>query len=503
MKYLKLSFICIIILLECFSISMGNVNASSEYSTSDFDNDEMTIGVVGGFIFGDLVKEKLPNANIRYFNTREAAFRALSYGDVDGVVDDDAIIRSVLRTKDDFYMADGYLEECDYAYIFTRNETGEKLSEAFSEYVRSLKSDGTLAALDDKWFGNRTDNKKSDNLPIAAEDSDKTIRLALSDDGSIPFAYMSAGKPVGYDIDIIIGFCKENGYSVSVEMMDFREMQRGVADGTYDLGCGGITVTEERKKDYNFCEPVYSGGVAICARKQGTGVKSSKNVKSAFTKDEVKRNSLKRHFKNAFIDSNRYLLFVRGICVTLIVTLFAVLIGSPMGFLLYKGSKRGNLIIKCICRVILWLVQGVPAVMIIISLYYAFYRNMFLGSVLASIMGFAFAFAEMSCRNIERNAKRIDEGKLAEDYRLEYFDDVHFIKKLFKASGEDVIEDFRDNIITIIKSSAVIGYVSAQDMVKTFDSIRMDSLETVIPLLATTVVYIIIIKIITGLFRTK
>ena len=484
-------------------------NSNEKYtSVSDFDKSDVTLGVVEGFIFGDVASQKLPNAHIVFYPDREAAFKDLTFGKVDGVVDDDAIIRSILRSTDNLYMVEGYLENSDYAFIFSKNDKGEKLSESFSEYIKTLKSDGTMAELDEKWFGNKTNNKKSEDIPSYSADEDKqNIILALSDDGSIPFSYLSAGKPVGYDIDVIIGFCKEYNYSVTVKMTDFEDMQKGVEEGRYDLGCGGITVTEERKQKLLFCEPDYSGGVAICALRaeysQSGGVAPGRTGSSKMKDLEAARegwfSSFVRHLKYTFVEENRYLLFTKGILVTLIVSITSIILGSLFGFILYKGSKRGRLIEKIFSRVVLWLVQGVPAIMIIMLLFYSFYRNMAVGSLLASVTGFTFVFAEMCSRNIDKNSKCINEGKLADDYRLEYFDDSHFVKEIFNANGKRMLEDYRDDIILLIKMSSVIGYVSAQDMVKVFDKIRMESLETMIPLIATTLVYMIIIKIITGI----
>ncbi|MCR5104908.1 MAG: transporter substrate-binding domain-containing protein [Eubacterium sp.] len=547
----------------CLSVSPVHAAGASKLISSDtklcdkksideLNNSDVTIGVVEGFIFGDQVKQHLPNAKISYYETREAAFKALSLGSIDAVVDDDAIIRAMMRSTDQFQMMDEYLEDSYYSFIFSKNEDGYALSQRFSEYITKLRFDGTLAELDSKWFGDRTDNKTSEALPIAAEaaisftndaeaaentnasdvtedsNNKKILRLALDDDGSIPFAYMSAGKPVGYEIDILVDFCKEYGYEVSIDMTDFANMQTGVSNGTYDLGCGGITITDERKKSLNFCSPVYRGGVAVCvlnkktarvnnvSKDEATNPDADSEVKSQDTlgqrdstevinNNNLQRESrianLKRHFRKAFIEDRRYMLFTNGIAVTLIISLFAVLFGSPFGFLLYKGAKRGTLFIKFICKAILWITQGVPSIVLIMILYYAFYRDLFIGGIIASITGFTFAFAEMSYRNIDKNSRRVEEGKIAEDYRLEYFDDKEFINRLLRACGNDLLEDFRDNLVTVIKASAVVGYVAVQDMVKTFDKIRMESLETVLPLLATTIIYIIIIKIITHAFR--
>ena len=68
----------------------SDTKLSDKKSIDELNNSDVTIGVVEGFIFGDQVKQHLPNAKISYYETREAAFKALSLGSIDAVVDDDA-----------------------------------------------------------------------------------------------------------------------------------------------------------------------------------------------------------------------------------------------------------------------------------------------------------------------------------------------------------------------------------------------------------------------------
>ena len=60
-----------------------------------------------------------------------------------------------------------------------------------------------------------------------------------------------------------------------------------------------------------------------------------------------------------------------------------------------------------------------------------------------------------------------------------------------------VVEDYKERIITLIKMTAVVGYVSTQDMTSVLNTIRMESMETMMPIIATTLCYIILILIIT------
>ncbi len=485
----------------------------------EFNNKDIKIGVVKGYVFDHMIKEHLPEADIKYYDSREDTFKALTHGKVDAVVDDDAIIRSMMRSTDLFIMVDEYLEASDYSFIFPKNEEGDKLRKEFDEYVDKLKSDGSLEALDEKWFGNRTDNKKSQDLPLISEDSQeedsqekdnskdkdssKVIKLAIHDGESIPFAYLSAGKPVGYEIDIINGFCQEYDYKVSYEMKEFSKMLKGVSKEKYDMACGGITITEERAESLYFGKSIYSGGAAICILNPDSldAVKLGLNASDEVDKSAKGITRFIRHFTKSFVEERRYVQLLKGLLMTLAISFCSVLLGAPLGFLLYKGSKRGYLVNQIISKVIVWLLHGIPAVMLIIIVYYAFYKRFAVGGIIASVTGFTLDFAIMCYKNIDKNSRRVEEGKIAEDYRLEYYDDIGFVKRLFKACGNDILEDFRDDLVTLIKTSAVVGYVAVQDMVKTFDKIRLESLETVMPLIATTLLYIIIIKLITHIFR--
>lgn len=487
-KQMRKTGLVLLVLIMCFSICSCGKKQKEEKAKpevlKDFDSDDITIGVVSGYIFDNSVAGALPDANIKYFSSRDNAYRALASGVVDGVADDEPIVRSILRSTDDLGIIDGYLEPAEYAFVFTKDEKGKKLSEEFSEYVKKSRKSGELDALDKKWFGNQTDNKQSDDYEdLPAKNG--TLKLAF-DDSNIPFAYMSAGKPVGYDIDLAIGFCREYGYGLMISKVDFSSMLSGTADGIYDMGCGAITITEERKNNLYFSEADYEGGVCICVSKVITGKNSDKGMLSSF----------KRSFKRVFVNKDRYKLFIKGVLITLIITFFATVVGVPFGYLLYISSQRSGLINRVLSKLVIWILQGIPAVMLISMLYYSYYEDMRRGGIIAAIIGFGLTFAIDIYMIIKRYAAKVLGGSVERDYRLYAIDTAEFLRKLFDDYGYDIRYDFTDKLTTLLKMTAVVGYIAVYDMAKIFEVIKRDSLETALPLLATTVVYFIIIKII-------
>lgn len=486
-KSLKKALLIMMMLL--FSVLLATACGAKEEkkkspeSIQDFSTGELKIGVVSGFIFGAEIKKLYPDAEIVDYYTREEAFKGLAIGEVDGFADDEPILRSRIRSDESIRMIDGYIEESEYSFIFQKSEEGEKYSSLFSEYIEELKSSGELAALDEKWFGKDTSNKKSEDYSSLPETNGK---LTIAYDGSsIPFAYTSRNMAVGYEVDIAIGFCEKYGYGLEIVKTDFPDIMSGIKEGRYDAGIGGVTITDARKEDYYFGAPVYKGGISICARND---IEETEG-KGAY-------DSFSRSFRKTFVEKDRYKLFFKGIFVTLFITLVAVICGTGLGIILYIFSKRGNRLVVFLIRLFTGLVHAIPVVMILLLIYFAFYNHMSIGGILAAQSAFIIYFADEIYRMIVKNAKARKDDKLQEDYRLEYIDTKEFFTILFKRKAM-VVEDYKERIITLIKMTAVVGYVSTQDMVYVVNTIRMESMETMMPLLATTLAYILIILLIT------
>ncbi len=458
---------------------------SSPESLSEFNNPKYTVGVVNGYIFGEAVERDLPLAQVRAFESREEAYRALYSGAVDGVADDEAIIRSILRSNELFVLLDGYLEPSEYAFVFPKTPEGGKLRDEFSAYVERLAASGGLSGLDAKWFGSETDNKTSEDAEsLPAVNGTLTVAFDVS---NIPFAYYSAGKPVGYDVDLAVGFCKENGYGLKFVRTEFSEMLQGVAESEYDAGCGAITVTEERKENLYFSTPDYSGGISVC-----TAVPAETVRKRSYLSD------VRRSFGRTFAEG-RLSRFFAGIGVTLLIVLTAVVFGTPFGVILYISGLRAPFPVRVFTRFIVRLLHGLPAVMIILLLYYRYYRNLYMGGIPACAIGIMLVLAAEICRILDRAALDLDNRISETGYRLEFLDSKEYFGELFDGCGDVIVREYGDCAGLMAKASAVAGFAGVRDMTKTFDLIRLESLEIGVPLIMTAVVYYILITLLTWL----
>lgn len=88
-----------------------------------------------------------------------------------------------------------------------------------------------------------------------------------------PFEFVDSAtrEYVGFDMDLIREIGKRAGMDVKIVNMGFDGLIPAVLTGTIDLAVSGITITEERKKRVDFCEPYYQAGQSVMVRSRDLG----------------------------------------------------------------------------------------------------------------------------------------------------------------------------------------------------------------------------------------
>ncbi len=123
-------------------------------------------------------------------------------------------------------------------------------------------------------------------------------------------------KIEGFEIDLANEMAKRIvGDSTKIELAAVTAKTRGplLDSGDVDMNISTFTITEERKKSYNFSDPYYTDGVGLLVKKAGgyTGLKDFNNKKigvaqSATTKKAVQEEADKLGIKVTFQEFATY-----------------------------------------------------------------------------------------------------------------------------------------------------------------------------------------------------
>ena len=470
-------------MILCIFSGCGGKSNKTIASLDDLKGKGTNIAVSTGSIFPEHVLKALPEANILYLNTLADQVNALKSGKADAVALDEPTARNIMSQDDAVTVMSELLEEADYAFIFQKSQTGEELCSGLNEYILKIKNDGTMGSLQKKWFdsGDVSSVERPDYREL--NDVNGTLRLVTTDNP--PFAFISEGMSAGYDVEIFYNFCKENGYAMEVTDVNMDAMLSGIQSGRYDVGCCGVTVTEERKENMLFSEPDYSGGTTLLIRKESAG--SSGNF---FT-------SLADNFYKTFVRENRWKMFLEGIGTTMLITILSILLGTSIGFVVFMICRKGNRVANTITRFCIWLIHGMPVVVLLMILYYIVFGKMAISGTVVSIIGFTLIFAAAVFSMIKAGVGTVERGQMEAAYALGYSNRKAFFRIILPQALPHIMPSYKSEITSLIKATAVVGYVAVQDLTKMGDIVRSQTYEAFFPLISVAVIYFVLAAILT------
>ena len=437
------------------------------------------LGAVTGSLYGGYCRELFPNAHISEFNNFSDVLMALRQGKVDGTMLDRPNFNAVKRTDSKLSAVNVPQYSVEIGFGFQKTEEGYALQAQMNAFLDKLRADGRLDSMLDKWYG---ETEPSVSVPLEElKENPKTLRVSI-DTTRKPFVYMYEGKPVGFEIEALYLFCKEYGYNVEIEDVSFASGLAGLAGEKYDLVCGGLYMTPERKESVNFSEPYMVADVVMATyEKSGVG--------NFFA-------SIGESFEKTFIRESRWKLIVKGILTTLLISVCAVLGGTVLGFLLYLAARSKNRALSSVTRVFTKiyskLITGTPTLVVLMLLFYVVFGRSDLGGTVVAIIGFILTFGSFVYGQLALTVEAVDKGQTEAAYALGYSRNRTFFRIVLPQAMKMFLPVYSAEIVGLIKATSVVGYIAVNDLTKMGDIIRGNTYEAFFPLIAVAVIYFII-----------
>ena len=86
-----------------------------------------------------------------------------------------------------------------------------------------------------------------------------------------PYEFKDGDKIVGIDAEIAAAIADKLGMKLEIMDVDFGAVLTGVAEGKYDMGMAGITVTDKRKQSMDFSN-TYATGIQVIIVNDGSSI---------------------------------------------------------------------------------------------------------------------------------------------------------------------------------------------------------------------------------------
>ena len=208
-------------------------------------------------------------------------------------------------------------------------------------------------------------------------------------------------------------------------------------------------------------------------------------------------NDLIETFVRCFIEEDRYKLLLNGIGVTVKVALLAAVLGLLIGFIIAICNLSKNKILNFFGRIYTDVIRGTPSVTQLMIIYFVVFATVHWEKWIIAAIAFAINSGAYVSEIIRAGILSIDKGQseagrslgLSSSQTMFYIVVPQAVKNIFPAMCNE--------FITLIKETAIVGYVGLVDIQKAGDFIKSATYEAFMPLIGTAIIYFVLIKILT------
>lgn len=251
--------------------------------------DGKTVGVKNGTAAQTWLEEHASEYGytVKTFDTSDLMNNSLDQGNVDAAMDDKPVVQYAISQGKNYEMNMDGESVGSFAFAVRKGSKKEYLIDDFNKALADMKSDGTYDKIMKKWLGdsvNENSNKPSAQLNTTGDADAKatpkkdSYKIVL-DSSFAPFEFQQGGnKYTGIDVELIKAIAKQQGFKVELQYPGFDAALNAVQTGQADGMIAGMSITEERKQEFDFSDAYYNSNI-ILAVPNSSSVKSYDNLK--------------------------------------------------------------------------------------------------------------------------------------------------------------------------------------------------------------------------------
>ena len=364
--------------------------------------------------------------------------------------------------------------ELPLGYILTKNERGQKICGQMNEFIALIETNGELNELKSKWL-HSDESKRTFTKSKLSGESGKLI--ICTDAQSAPFVYLREGQVVGFEAEIIDKFCAAYGYDYEIKIENFLTMLGDIMTGKADVGMDAFEILPEREKNMLFSKPTQVEQVVLVINSESNGVFN-----------------IKERIKASLIDESRWKMILNGTLTTLTITFFSIIFGTLLGlaiYLFYREKTPANRLIDAIYRTL----QGVPTMVLLLFFYYVVFGSLNLPSSAVAVVVFSIVLSISVFTLIKSGSESISGGQMEAALSLGFSERRAFIKFILPQVIRNNFANYQLQLNVILLETAIVGYISVQDLTRMADLIRARTYDAFIPIITIALVYLLLSKL--------
>ncbi len=219
-------------------------------------------------------------------------------------------------------------------------------------------------------------------------------------------------------------------------------------------------------------------------------------------------------FYRAFLESDRYLAYLRGFRTSMVLSLFAVLLGVGIGVILALIKYMANHMKKgIILRVLNWIaniyiavIRGTPVYVQLLIIYFIIFAKLDTSPMVAGVICFGINSSAYVAEVIRAGIEAVDGGQMEAGRSLGLGWGQTMVSIVLPQAVKNILPALGNEFITLIKETAIVGTIAVMDVTRAAQNVAAVTFDLLPPLLITAAMYLIVVIILTkllGIFERR
>ena len=205
---------------------------------------------------------------------------------------------------------------------------------------------------------------------------------------------------------------------------------------------------------------------------------------------------------STFLEDDRYMMLVDGLRNTAIITLGALCIGIIIGALvaIIKYCGEGSRAMKplCVlCDIYTTVIRGIPVVVVLLIFYFVIMQSA--NGITVGIVTFGINSGAYMAELMRSGIGAVDAGQMEAGRSLGMSRIQTTIHVILPQAMKNILPAIGNEMIALLKETAVAGYVAVQDLTRAGNLIRNNTFDAFNPLIVVALTYLIIVVALTRL----
>ena len=474
----------LMLILCCLLVACGaNEEQTLPVYRSLDDLSGKKVGALTGCFQEAIIERDYPEVEVLRIDNPADVVQALATKRCEAVVLDDYIFLYHSQNVKGLKALDKPLVVAEMGFCFGKGKNTE-LREAFNEFLKKIKADGTYDEIYNKWLYHANDAEMPD---ITLDENAEPIRIATAS-VSPPLDFIKDGKLVGFDIELATRFAASIGRRIIWSDMNFAAVIPALVSGTQDMIVAAVNITPQRAESIDFSDPYFVCGSTVGIRAEN----SAGYVAPENESGEGFMESVKNGFYRNVIEEDRYLMIWDGLKLTALISLFASLFGTLLGGLVCWMRMCRWAVLRQLAGIYVSLMRGTPVLVLLMIMFYVVFAGTSIDAIMVSVITFGMNFAAYVSEMFRSSIESVDRGQTEAGIALGFTPVKTFCYIVMPQAFKQVLPVYKGELISLVKMTSIVGYIAVQDLTKVGDIIRSRTFDAFFPLIMVAVLYFLL-----------